>query len=111
MWCWLHARAEGALLDLGEVPDLGTGADVGARPEVAERADRGAVLDVRALDDARPDRGSRRRSRESKIWEPARDPVPSPIVVAPRRTTLGSRITSWARSTAWSRYTVDGSAS
>src|SRR5438128_2294518 len=52
---------------------------------------------------------ARRPIRASTNWLPAPMTLPSSTEVAPRRITLGSSVTSGARSTSQSRYTVDGS--
>ena len=96
MWCCLTRFAEARVLDLGEVADLRARADVAARAEVAVRPDRHAVLDRRALDDAQPDAAAARRSSSPSIVVPGPMVEPSPIRVAPRRTTPGSRVTSCA---------------
>ena len=103
MWCCFEPAPRRRVLELGEVADLGAAADDAARAEVAERADRRLVLDRRRLDDARPDARTLRRSSRRSSWLPAPITLPSPTVVAPRRMTFGSRVTSAPRSTVQSR--------
>ena len=99
MWCCFEPGAETRVLELGVVADLRAPPDDAARPQVAERPDGRVVLDRPTPRRCSPRPRRPRPIVASMSWLPAPMTLPVPTLVAPRRITFGSSVTSAARST------------